>query len=100
MGDSAIAFFAADTGIEKLLFLDTICSKANCTSTVPLGSLCQEQINKAGTTTCIGLYDYSISTTLNNDSQYFAIATTTAGGTIFKSKGVYRATQRAIEASR
>lgn len=100
MGNSTIAFFAADSGIEKILYLDTICSKANCTSTVPFGSLCQEQINKAGATTCIGLYDYSTSTTLNNDSQYSAIATTTAVGTIFKSKGIYRAVQRAIEASR
>lgn len=101
MGDSAIAFFAADTGIEKILYLDTTCSKTNCTSTEPFfGSLCKDQMDLAGTTSCIGLYNYSTSTLLNNGSEYFAIATTTAEATIFKSKGIYRATQRAIEATR
>jgi hypothetical protein len=100
MGDSTIAFFAADNGIEKILYLDTTCSKANCTSTVPFGSLCQEQMNLAGTTTCIGLYNYSTSTLLNNGSEYLAIATTTLEETIFKSKGVYKSIQRAIEATR
>lgn len=100
MGDSAIAFFAADTGIEKILYLDKDCSRANCTTTIPFGPLCQEQMNLASTTNCIGLYYYSTSTTLSNGSEYFATASSTGEGILLKSKGIYKGTQRGIEVTR
>ena len=105
MGDSVIAFFAADTGMEKILYLDAICQKQeNCTSTSPFYTLCSGQAGLAGTTTCIGLYDYSTSTDLTSDLKFEARATTTviegATTTFFRSKGIYKERQRTIEAGR
>lgn len=101
MGDSVIAFFAADTGMEKILFLDTTCLKSNCTSTLTLGSLCQSQMDLVPTTTCVGLVNYSTSTTiLSGQAVVIATAAATTSGIIFKSKGIYRETQRAMESTR
>ncbi len=101
MTDSTVAFFAADTGMEKILFLDAACFKDNCTSSVAFGPLCQRQMDLVPTTTCIGLVNYSTSTSvLNGEASVVATAATTTTGAIFKSKGIYKETQRAIEVSR
>ncbi|MBU4298439.1 hypothetical protein L6279_03415 [Candidatus Parcubacteria bacterium] len=106
MGDSVNALFAADSGMEKILYIDGICRRPNCTST-PFVTICEDQaLQMTGTTSkpCLGLYNYSTSSVLTNNSFATTTATTTVIGgattTIFQSKGIYKATQRAIEASR
>lgn len=98
MGDSVKALFAADTGMEKILYLNNFCQRDDCTSTSPFASLCQDQIVAANATSCIGLYYYSTSTSIN-DSEYIATASSTGQGGIFKSMGGYKKARRAIEAS-
>lgn len=91
MGDSAIAFFAADTGIEKILYLEKECNQAGCTTT--WSGVCN--------TNCTGFITDPYSTSSQwDDTSYTATASSTGGGIIFKSKGIYKATQRAIESAR
>jgi len=101
MGDSVIAFFTADTGMEKILYIDDICRKENCTST-SFVTLCEnEAYKKTGTTTnpCLGLFQYSTSSQLNSAS-YNTTASSTAGGIIFNSMGIYKSIKRALEVTR
>lgn len=108
MGDSVMALFAADTGMEYILYLDIICQKEeNCSSTSPFYELCYDQANlayEAGfipTTTCMGLFYYTTSTDLAPDWKFVTSVTTTAEATVFRcSRGIYKETQRAIESTR
>jgi hypothetical protein len=110
MGNSTVALFGADSGMETLLYYDGICQKLeNCTSSSGFYELCHSQglaAYEAGfipTTTCIGLFDYSTSTDLVSGLRFEAGVTTTGGEattTIFRSKGIYMKTQREIEAGR
>lgn len=90
MGDSTIALFAADSGMEKILYLDIECNQAGCTTTWPgvCNSIC------TGFTTD----PYSTSSQLG-EASFTVIASSTVGGMIFQSKGIYKQSQRAIEAS-
>lgn len=81
MGDSVTALFAADSGIERVLFEDSECWK----KTPPCFSPCE--------TSCAGLqtgstFNYSFGTDYNYSIQ--------SGLNNFKSIGTYKGTQRAI----
>lgn len=91
MGDSVKALFAADSGMEKILYLDSQCRQVNCTSSWP--GICNN--------TCDGFANgyYSTSSQLD-DARFTASGSSTNGTTIFQSKGAYRKVNRAIEASR
>lgn len=111
MGHSVMALFGADTGMEKILYLDGICQSrvypddcASSTVNPDFWELCEGQMSLADSTSCIGLYYYSTSTNLTSDLKFEASATTTvvetATTTIFRSKGIYKESQRQIECSR
>ncbi len=93
MGDSISALFAADSGMERILYLDNECRQANCTTTWP--GLC--------TNDCAGFLGgyYATSSQWENTS-YTATATTTVTTVIFKSLGVFEptGTKRAFQATR
>jgi|GEM_PF-3597342 len=111
MSNSTIAFFAADSGMERTLYLNALCQdQAFCTSGAPyVGDLCINQRSLAGyspTSPCIGLYDYSTSSSPGEFSisnlGYKINVTTTVGmstTTFFRSKGIFKKNQRALEAS-
>jgi len=85
MGDSVTAFFAADSGIEKVLWEDGECWK----KTPPCFSPCE--------TTCAGLqsgsiFNYSFGTDYNYAVQ--------SGLSSFSSVGAYKGIRRAIQISR
>lgn len=105
MGDSVVAFYAADTGIEKTIFYDNkvipptgnrglcyICgSCADCLYCSTNGTDC-DPLN------CI---DCTISYYTNfNEKRYNVEATVSGGVTTIKSKGIYKETQRAVEITR
>ena len=91
IGDSATALFAADSGMEKILYLDSQCRQANCTTTWP--GICNN--------TCDGFAGGYYSTSSQLDAASFtASGSSTDETTIFQSKGAYRAVNRAIEATR
>ena len=112
MANSTIAFFGADSGMERILYLNALCQdQAFCTTGAPyVGDLCVKQRDLAGyssTSPCIGLYDYSISSTpgeFNITGLGYEVSVTTthveeSTTTLFRSKGIFRKNQRAIEAS-
>jgi len=112
MANSTIAFFGADSGMERILYLNALCQdQAFCTTGAPyVGDLCVDQRDLAGyssTSPCIGLYDYSTSSSPGEFSisglGYEVSATTTfteeSTTTFFRSKGIFKNNQRAIEAS-
>lgn len=91
IGDSLTALFAADSGMEKILYLDSQCRQANCTTTWP--GTCNAS--------CAGFITdpYSTSSPLG-DASFTVTASSSGGTTIFQSKGVYKAVNRAIQAIR
>jgi len=112
MTNSTIAFFGADSGMERILYLNALCQDQTFCTTGALyvGDLCIKQRDLAGyssTSPCIGLYDYSISSTPGEFSitglGYEVSVTTThieeSTTTFFRSKGTFKNNQRAIEAS-
>lgn len=109
--NSAIAFFGADSGMERILYLNDLCrDQSFCTTGAPyVGDLCIDQRDLAGyssTSPCIGLYDYSTSSSPGefsiSDLRYVVNVTTTAGvstTTFFRSKGIFKNDQRGVESS-
>jgi len=93
IGNSVVAFYAADTGTEVVLYEDKLCRQDNCTTTYPYLPC---------TITCQGLPSgYTTSAILENDSNYKASFSTSTEGTIYvQSVGIYKGTRRAIEAAR
>jgi len=84
MGDSTIAFFAADSGMERILYLENRCYQASCPN------FCNP--------TCQGLpLNYSTSSVLSNSAEYY---TTVDRCHSFQSKGKFRDTTRKVEANR
>lgn len=89
MGDSVISFFAADTGIERILYEDKMCRLPGCND---LAWSCLDTVNcddglAAGTLSdSLGEATYQVDF---ND-----------GATSTLSKGIYRETQRAAQVTR
>jgi len=91
IGYSTVAFFAADTGIENVLYEDKLCRPPSCSTSTPL-SFCNPD--------CTGLKNgYSTSSFLENNASYFATFSSDTVSTI-RSIGSYKTTKRAIEVSR
>ena len=89
MGDSVTAFYAANTGIEKLLYKDKLCHQQS----PPCVSPCRPD--------CLGLVlSYKITETLANGASYSAKASLWKGQAVFQSLGVFRGARRAISVSR
>ncbi len=111
MSNSTIAFYGADSGMEKTLYLNALCQDQSfCTSGAPyVGDLCINQRSLAGyssTSPCIGLYNYSTSSSPGEftiSGLGYKVNVTTTGGisttTFFRSKGIFKGNQRAVEAS-
>ena len=70
IGYSAVAFFAADSGIEKILYEDRVSPVAD---------------------------GYSVTVTLDNGAEYTVGVIKSGGDTTITSKGTYKSTNRAIE---
>jgi len=103
MGDSVVAFFAADTGIEKVLYDDKQCYQTGC-------------LSPPCTATCLGLPDgYTTSDSWPNNTSYnasFSIQVilpgigecpaTASSCNLYRiqSAGNYKEARRAIEVSR
>jgi len=87
MGDSVIAFFAADSGIERILWKDNVCWNNNPPCLSPCNSNCAGL--QSGTR-----IDYQFP--LGTDYSY----TVQSEGNGFKAIGIYKGTQRAIEINR
>lgn len=89
MGDSVNSFYAADTGVERILYEDKMCRQSGCGS---LSWSCLDTVNcddgrSAGTVSgVLGSANYQASV---NDS-----------ATSISSQGIYRGTRRAIGAQR
>jgi len=89
MGNSVIAFYAADSGIEMILYLDEECrrSSPNCDT-----SICKAD--------CTGLFDQAFpEEPLDLDTATYK-AFVSGNGTIFKTVGNFKETNRAIEVTR
>lgn len=88
MGNSVLAFYAADSGIEKALYEDYRCWQEGCFEIYCVMD-------------CKGLKDGSeFSAYLNNDSSYKTEFFTDGVTITIKSVGTYRDTNRAIEVTR
>lgn len=97
MGDSVIAFFAADSGIERILYLDNICRQLDC-ELYPDGGICHVEAGE-----CKGLPDgYSFSEELNSEIKFEATVNDIGGTIHYKSLGTFipTATKRAVEVQR
>ena len=70
IGYSTIAFFAADSGIEKVLYEDRVSPVAD---------------------------GYNTTVTFDNGAEYTVNVTKSGGDTTITSKGTYKSTKRAIE---
>lgn len=111
MGDSVIAFYAADTGIDKTIFYDnkvipsggtrglcymnTSCPAPDCDWTC---TGCGESGGDCGDTTCTDctvIYESDL-----NGKRYDVEAVISGGATTIKSSGSYKGTKRAIEVVR
>ena len=91
MENSVLAFYAADTGIEVILYQDKCCRQPICSTSSP-PAFC--------TPTCTGLPDgYSTTTVLENQATYQAEYLIGPPITI-KSVGIYKETRRAIQVTR
>jgi len=91
MENSVLAFYAADTGIEGILYQDKCCRQPICSTSSP-PAFC--------TPTCTGLPDgYSTTTVLENQATYQAEYLIGPPITI-KSVGIYKETKRAIQVTR
>ena len=93
MGDSVTSFFAADTGMERILYEDKICRLSNCSvNCASLGCSCVDSVNcddgrSAGTISgSIGGAAYQVDF---ND-----------GASTISSQGMYKETRRAIQVTR
>ena len=90
MGYSVVALYAADTGIERVLYEDKWCRQAGCSS---LSWPCVDS------TDCDdGRLGGSISGSLDTEIDYQVDFND--GATTIISRGAYKATKRAIEATR
>lgn len=89
MGDSVKAFFASETGMERILLLNKECHQANCATSAWSG-ICNAS--------CTGFsVDYYSTSSQWDDTSYLATASSSGDSIIFKSKGIHKAMQRAIE---
>jgi hypothetical protein len=92
MGDSVTAFFAADTGVEIVLYRDKLCRQSPCTG---LGWNCADTANcdkgisslESPVSGSVGLATYNV--TFTED-----------GAPTITSIGVYSGTRRAIKVTR
>ncbi|MBZ9578333.1 pilus assembly PilX N-terminal domain-containing protein [Patescibacteria group bacterium] len=87
MGHSVIAFYAADTGIEKVLYKDEECRRSapNCDLLI-----CEAD--------CSRLSDQTFPEEAIGGASY--IVTVSNNATSFESVGIYKETKRAIETTR
>ncbi len=90
LGYSVVAFYAADSGVEAVLYKDKSCYPPACSTSSP-PVYC--------TSVCRGLIaPYTTSTILSNEASYdVTFSTSTTGTTTIKSIGAYKNTSRAIE---
>lgn len=87
MGNSVISFYAADTGIEWLLYQDEGCRRQSPGCDL---AICRQD--------CEGLLDKTFPEKSIGKASY--IASVDNNGTILKSVGKYKETRRAIEITR
>ena len=89
MGDSVVAFYAANTGIERLLYEDRKCRQ----KTAPCSPPCVSD--------CFGLISSTEFTeTLGNGAVYRAKFSIQTGREYFESVGIFEGARRAISVSR
>ena len=94
VGNSVVALYAADSGVEQVLYQDSkACRSPNCSTTAPL-PYC--------TSNCSGLKTgFSTTTILANDAVCnVSFSTTSEGDSIIKSIGIYKNTRRGLEVTR
>ena len=87
LGNSVAAFYAADTGIEWMLYQDEMCRRLSPDCNL---LICKED--------CTGLLNQTFPEKYVGQSSY--IASVSNNGATIKSIGRYKETKRAIEASR
>jgi hypothetical protein len=89
MGNSVIAFYAADSGIEKLLYEEKICFQKTSPCVAPCAS------------DCFGLASGSnFSGTLTNGASYSATFSIRGGREHFESIGTFEGARRSVSVSR
>jgi len=90
IGDSVIAFYAADTGIERVLYEDETCYQAGC-GLLPWNCIDPVNCNEGRLT---GSFSDTLLNTATYETNFYDKAVIT------KSIGTYNKTKRAIEAKR
>lgn len=89
MGDSILSFYAADTGVERVLYEDKMCRLPGCGS---LSWSCLDTANcddgRSGGTVSGALGSANYQTNVNN------------GATSISSQGIYKGTRRAVRVER
>lgn len=91
MGDSVVAFYAADTGIERVLYEDKLCRQAGCFS---LGWSCVDIVDCDKGRSSSGS---PLSGTVAGASYQ---ASFNDGATSIISRGLYKGTRRAMQVDR
>jgi hypothetical protein len=88
-GYSVSAFYAADSGVEAVLYQDKLCYPPSCTTTAP-GPNC--------TASCRGLKSpYSTTTIFSNNAEYSVNFSTSGAATAIISRGNYQDANRAVQ---
>ena len=92
IGDSVVAFYAADTGIEKLIYQDEQCRQnpADCTTT--LAWACQDD--------CSGMATSTVTSTVGSAQYMIKFFTQGASTNVLQSTGIFRESRRAIYVTR
>lgn len=92
IGDSVAAIYAADTGIERVLYEDELCRQSGC------GTLCLNQTScDSGIAKC--LRDEGCTFSDNVGSSNYQV-NFNDGATLIQSVGIYKDTKRSIEVTR
>ncbi len=87
MGDSVVAFYGADTGVERILYEDKLCRQAGCGGLPCVDTFdCDKGRSGGSVTGNVGQATYQV--TFDN------------GATSITSIGMYSGTRRAIQVSR
>lgn len=93
MGDSVAAFYAADTGIEQVLYYDKLCRQTGCGSGLPVGFQCKDETN------CDEGLEQAINVPGSVGSATYK-TTFDDGAPTITSIGMYSGTRRAIRVDR
>ncbi len=95
IGDSVVAFYASDSGIERALYDEKICLY---TTADQCGDSCEKDNNEDGY--CDGVSkDYEEEVTFSNGAKYKAKFNSGSSLNYFQSRGEFRETSRAIQIS-